>query len=592
MITISESHAWRQKLLGLAFAVFCALIIGQLIRLQVFPHTQTIRARWGIFTTENRTITPPRGLIYDRWGNLMAGNRKVYEVGVELRHVKNPQTIAHTLNSILGISYERLYELASVEHAPDRVYRTLAMNVTEEQKDEILRRKEELEAVASRKSKDPNPPSMSGLVITPTRMRSYPEKEVASNVIGFVNVEGEGFGIEKKFHDLLSGVPVKVAIPLDPNRAAELPEIPPGSTLILTLDREIQAAMEQVLDNTVKQNGASGGTIAVMDPKTGEILAMATTPRIDLNDFSRHRDIFPEGRPFNPAVSMAYEPGSVYKVLTMAAALDSGIVTPDTIFVDTGVFEIGGIVIRNWNWAGFGPQDMQGCMQHSLNVCMSWLAVELGTDRFYSYMDAFGIGRLTGIEIAGESAGRLKKPGDGDWYMADLATNSFGQGVSATPVQMLMAVSAIANEGKMMAPHIVRSVVSNGYQYNTTPQVVGTPITADTARTLSELLARSLEKEASTALVSGYRLAGKTGTAQIPTPSGYHPTLTHASFVGWGPVDDPQFLVYIWLERPTSSPWASIVASPVFSDVVKRLVVLMNIPPDDVRYQLNALSGN
>jgi cell division protein FtsI/penicillin-binding protein 2 len=230
---------------------------------------------------------------------------------------------------------------------------------------------------------------------------------------------------------------------------------------------------------------------------------------------------------------------------------------------------------------------MLGCMQHSLNVCLAWIATELGTEDFYRYMQVFGIGRLTGIDLAGEVTGRLKAPGDGDWYPADLGTNSFGQGVAATPIQMAAAVSAVANQGKLMAPQIVHSVVNEGHQHDIEQRVVGMPIKPETARTLTEMLARSLEVESSNALVTGYRVAGKTGTAEIPTPFGYTTNATNASFVGWGPVDDPRFLIYVWLEKPASSPWGSEVAAPLFQRAVEKLVVLINLPPDDIRQELN-----
>ena len=409
---------------------------------------------------------------------------------------------------------------------------------------------------------------------------------MGSNILGFVNDEGVGFGVEAKFNDLLAGTVQKIWVPLDPNRVEEVPELSSGASLVLTIDREIQTAMEKLLDQAIDDSGSDGGVIVVTDHRTGEILAMATTPRLDLNNFSDYAEVFPGSTPFNKAVSQAYETGSVFKVLTMAAALDSGVVTPETEFVDTGIFEMGGIYIYNWNSGAWGPQDMTGCMRHSLNVCLAWVASELTPSRFYSYMQTFGFGRLTGIEISGEDPGRLKVPGDQDWYDADLATNSFGQGLSATPIQMAMAISAIANDGKMMAPQIVRSLVNNDRQYNTSPQVVGSPVSAETAHTLTEMLAISLETESSVALVDGYRVAGKTGTAEIPTPTGYSGNVTNASFVGWGPVDDPQFLVYVWLEKPTVSPWGSVVAAPVFRQAVERLVVLLDIPPDDVRRSL------
>jgi cell division protein FtsI/penicillin-binding protein 2 len=178
-------------------------------------------------------------------------------------------------------------------------------------------------------------------------------------------------------------------------------------------------------------------------------------------------------------------------------------------------------------------------------------------------------------------------PGDADWYKIDLGTNSFGQGVAVSPIQLMAAASALANDGKMVYPHLLYGMVSNGYQYNTPAQTLGTPISPQSARTVSEMLATALQHGKSVANVEGYRLAGKTGTAQIPGPDGfYDPRLTNASFIGWGPVDQPEFMVYVWMERPQNSDWAAYVASPIFHNVVEKLVVLLGIPPDDVRRQL------
>src|SRR5690606_27010979 len=191
--------------------------------------------------------------------------------------------------------------------------------------------------------------------------------------------------------------------------------------------------------------------------------------------------------------------------------------------------------------------------------------------------------RKTGIDLGGESNWPLKLPGDSLWYEVDLATNSFGQGISLTPIQMAMSISAVANEGRMMAPHLVKAMVIDGKQYDGDPVVVGNPIKAETAHMLTDMLVNSLENEASNALVEGYSVAGKTGTGEIATPYGYSATETNASFVGWGPAEDPKFLVYVWLEKPSISIWGSEVAAPVFSDLVGKLVVLMDIPPDSVR---------
>ncbi len=584
---MKNEHVWRYTVLGTLLTVLAVVIILQLVRIQLNPEeVQHFRAQSGKYAGTWQTIKPTRGLIYDRYGFELAGNKKVFEVGIQLDQVRNPHTIALALNVLLGVDYEVVYATASLPPAEDRVYRVVADFVTKEQVDLLEKyRTEIINTYGGSRNKDA--PSLSGLVYRAHLQRSYPEKTLASNLLGFVNREGEGyFGVEAKYDDLLAGKPQEVFVPNDPTLAEQYPAIPDGASLVLTIDRNVQAAMEELIDAAVENNGAASGTIVVLDPKTGEILAAATTPRLDLNEYWDYSRVFKGETPFNRVISQAYEPGSVYKVLTMAAALDKGAVKPDTTFIDTGVIEVGGAYIYNWNSGAWGPQDMQGCMQHSLNVCLAWVATQLGARDFYSYMRSFGIGQQTGVDLAGEATGRLKVPGDKDWFDADLGTNAFGQGVAATPLQMAVAISAVANDGKIMAPHIVRSIIDQGHQFNIEPRLISIPIQKETARTLTEMLARSLEEEASDALVEGYRVAGKTGTAEIPTPYGYSSHVTNASFVGWGPVDDPRFLVYIWLEKPTSSPWGSIVAAPVFSQAVEKLVVLLDIPPDRVRKAL------
>lgn len=230
---------------------------------------------------------------------------------------------------------------------------------------------------------------------------------------------------------------------------------------------------------------------------------------------------------------------------------------------------------------------MQGCLQHSLNVCLTWVAMQLGVDNFYRYMQDFGFGHMTGIDLADEASGRLKLPGDSDWFMMELGMNSFGQGLTVTPVQMLMAISAVANlRGEMVMPHVLLSTVIDGTQYALQPDDMGHPISAETAQVLTDMLSRSLENESSIALVDGYHVAGKTGTAQVAVNGSYDNNLTNASFVGWGPIDEPRFLIYVWLEHPESSPWGSVVAAPVFSEVFEQMAILSDLPKDEVRWAL------
>jgi cell division protein FtsI/penicillin-binding protein 2 len=587
--------SWRFNFLGGLFIAVAFLIIVQIIRVQASPQAEDLLQEGVSMSRTLHYFFPARGQIYDRMGNLLAGNMQVYEVGAEVYYVRNSETIAFALSKILvdHPEYNRpeYYEgiLDTIEKAlrDGNSYVTLADFVTEEELDELKEWAQRYEAMSGGKYKDVSPPSLRGLVYRPRMKRIYPEEEMASNLLGFVNRLGEGvFGVEEQYNSLLAGKPEVAYLPLDPYQVVDLPEIKGAADLILTIDREIQANVEDVLDAALVESGSESGTIVVMDPQNGEILALATTPRLDINQYWDYEKIFPDRTPYNRGVSATYEPGSVFKIFTMAAALDVGAVEPDTQFIDTGVFEIGGIYIYNWNYGAWGPQDMRGCMAHSLNVCLSWVASQLGVGDFYRYLQDFGIGHVTGIDIAGEAPGRLKLPGDEDWYEAELGTNSFGQGVAVTPVQMAMGASAIANEGIMVSPHMVRSIVKDGAQFNPTPTIAGNPIKAETARTLTEMLASSLENESSDALITGYRVAGKTGTAEIPSLAGYSSSLTNASFVGWGPIENPRFLVYVWLEMPTSSPWGSVVAAPVFREVVERLVVLMDIPPDDVRRRL------
>jgi cell division protein FtsI/penicillin-binding protein 2 len=583
---------WRFNLLGILFILAGVMIIIQLVRLQFSPERSEFVLQGEQYSRTLHIFYPPRGDIYDRWGRLLAGSTLVYEVGAQVDNVDNPDSIAFALSKVLASHPEYDYagysdDIFGVIHQAQisgTAYVQLADFVTPEELTQLQDWARNYANLPNVDYGEAGKPSLDGLVYRPRLQRYYPENKLGANVLGFVNREGTGmFGVESEFNDLLAGVPQSVWMTLDPYQVTEIPQLKAGADVVLTIDREIQAAAEDVLNKGLDESGADGGVILVMDPNTGEMLAIASTPRLNPNEYWNYASVFTDNTPYNRAVSQDYEPGSVFKVLTMAAALDNGAVTPDTEFVDTGSIQIGGITIHNWDWGAWGPQDMQGCMAHSLNVCLTWVATQLGAGPFYQYMQNFGFGRTTGIDLAGEASGRLKLPGDTDWYEAELGTNSFGQGIAVTPIQMVMAISSVANaKGEMMMPHVMRSMVRDGFQYTPTPQIVGKPISAETARHLTDLLANSLEGESSDALVEGYRVAGKTGTAEIATPTGYTGDATNASFVGWGPVSNPRFLVYVWLEKPTSSPWGSVVAAPVFRDMVERLVVLMDIPPDGV----------
>lgn len=585
-----QQYQWRSTVLIVIFALMGLSILVQMVRIQTGEQSEDFRTLAGIYSGYYRTFYPARGDIYDREGHLLAGNHTVYEVGVNLRDMKNPETIALTVSVTLGLNYDNTLALLknpplnpNLDPPQPLVYLVLKDFVTSENATYLQGVKQNLE-----EKDNPGGDSLAGLEFKPRLARSYPEKSIAANLLGFVNLEGRGyFGVEEKYNDLLAGVPVRMWVPSNPNRVEEIPVIPSGASLVLTIDREVQLAVEDILHRAVANTGSASGTIIVMHPQTGEILAMASTPQLDLNQFWQYEQVYDNAMEYNRAISQIYEPGSIYKILTLAAALDSGAVNANSSYLDIGYYSIGGGAIYNWDQGAWGPQNLVGCIQHSLNVCMSWLADSMGPETFYAYMRRFGIGHATGTDMSGESAGRLKIPGDDDWRLIDLATNSFGQGVAVTPIQMMMAASSIANDGRMVLPHVVRSIVSNGRQNDSSVQEIGTPISSQSARLTNEILATALENGESLALVPGYRIAGKTGTAQIPAPNGlYMRDQINASFIGWGPVDDAQFMVYVWLEKPQSEDWASLVAAPVFKEVVERIVVLLDIPPDAIRVQL------
>jgi len=574
-----QQYAVRSLIIIAGFALVGLAVIVQMIRIQNSEQALIFLSQGDRYAGEFQMVYPERGKIYDRNGHLLAGNQTVYEVGVSLPEMENPDSMAYILSTYMGIPYDEVYQQLTA--SPESWEYVVIQDYVGAETAKAL---EQL----SQQLSDADDTRLNGLALKPHLQRSYPENALASNVLGFVTRDGRGyFGIEEKYNDLLAGNPVQIWAPRDPT-VTEKPKVPNGTTLVLTLNRDLQAKVESILDQALFEYGAQNGTIIVMDPRNGDILAMAATPRMDLNNFGNYFSLYDNGSQYNRAIGMAYEPGSVLKVLTMAGALDAGTVRPDTTFNDTGSIEVGGITIQNWNRDSWGQQNMIGCLQHSLNVCLAWVSSQMGTQAFYSYMERFGLGHATGIDLSGEATGRLKVPGDGDWYPVDLGTNAFGQGVSVTSLQMLMAASSIANEGKMVTPHVLYSMLRDGHQYNVPSQYAGSPISPETARTLNEMLAISLEQESSQALLPGYRLAGKTGTAQIPTDYGYDSFHTNVSFIGWGPVDDPQFMVYIWLETPTTSIWSSETAAPVFSEVAEQSVILLNIPPDVVRNQLTS----
>jgi cell division protein FtsI/penicillin-binding protein 2 len=346
----------------------------------------------------------------------------------------------------------------------------------------------------------------------------------------------------------------------------------------------VQALVEQELVRSVHEYQAEGGTIIVMDPRTFEILALASLPNYDPGRYGEFYVLDPP--PFDdPAVSQQYEPGSVFKVLTVAAALDLGMVTPETTYYDQGWIEVGGATIANSSDHGKQTYTVSDVLIHSLNVGAAWISTQMGPDLFYRYVLAFGIGRPTEVDLAGEATGQLWLPDDFEhWHDSNLGTNSFGQGLAVTPLQMITAVATVANDGARLRPHIVsRRITADGAVSTFRPVIEAQVISPQTARTVAEMMVRTVEEGVPDAQVAGYRVAGKTGTAQIPIPGGYDRNATIVSFVGFGPVPDPQLIILVKLDRPKTSSWASDTAVPSFQRLATRLFLVLGIPPNGMQ---------
>ncbi len=560
---MQDAFSRRLTLVTAVLAALGVLVIYRLVSIQFGINTAYFAAAALTEYSYKTTVQPPRGEIYDRSGVLLVTNSIEYEIGISPVLIYDREDTASKLASVTGIPKDELLQ----DMSSPQPYVQLVSRASASMGQAVIAQK------------------LDGVAVAPLNLRFYPHGSLAAHVLGFARYDGVGnYGVEGFYNDPLSGkvkVSAESRIPFDATGGANYV---PGSKLYLTIDSEIQYLAESTLNQALLDTGAASGTVIVMDPKTGEILAMASLPTFDPNRFYSE-----DPKKFaNPAISAQYEPGSVIKIMTMGIALDDGATQPDSTYQDDGFVEVGGVVIQNWDKQAHGVTSMTDLLAYSLNVGAAKLSLAIGPNKFYDGLDAFDFGKLTGVDLDGEIAGTIRRPGQTDWYESDLAENSFGQAMAATPLQVISAAASVANDGLIMQPHIVaKKVDPDGKETVYGPTVLGRALSAQTAHTLSAMLTTALQREASKALVPGYTIAGKTGTAEIPIPGGYDPNGTIDTFVGYGPVDNPRFIVLLKLDRPTVSRWASDTTAPEFSRLAQRLVVLMEIPPDAIR-----LAGN
>lgn len=548
-----------------AFILFSMAVGYRVFSFQIV-HGLDLTEQAQSFRFREDVVPAERGDILDRRGRQLATNVPADRVSVIVNQIEDPQETARKLADIIERDAEEIYE--AISH-PDREWVVLQRRLSQEESQQI----ESLD--------------MDGIVLDPEPRRTYPMGTFAAQILGFVNYDYEGaYGVEGAYHDVISGEPGRLigerdaagnVISLGHSTwdAAE-----DGADLTLTIDSSVQRIVEDVLDETVAEQDAVGGTIIVQNPKTGAILGMANRPSYDPNEFDEVDDaqLFS-----NPAISSVYEPGSTMKALVMAIGLETGVVTPNTVHPGGPYREIpGGERVYNATLMDFGPETMYEVLENSSNVGSMFVAEQLGEDDMYRGLTALGYGEPTGIDLNGEEAGIFPLPGDSNWTLANLYTNSFGQGMAVTPMQLVNSVSVLANGGHLMTPYVVEEIRHpDGRTEQTEPEEVRQVISDQTSRSITDMLTQVAESAHGVYGVPGYDVAAKTGTAQIPDlGGGYDPGATIGSIIGYGPSDDPEFTVLVKIDRPQESQWGEQSAGPAFRKVLEELFLLYGIPPN------------
>jgi cell division protein FtsI/penicillin-binding protein 2 len=582
-----ETLSRRLTFLGMVMIALSGILIARLLSFQ-FRMDPKVKEQLEL-SAENRQsqtveLLPSRGEIYDRNGYLLAVNTFEYRIGISPTSLLDREEVARELAPLLNVSEDEIYRDLSPDSDGDYpAYVMLAPLVNYETGQAIL----ELD--------------IDGMQVETTPSRIYPQGALTGQIVGFFagaedNRHGRGYwGVEGYYQTWLAGQARRIRESNIPNEENNTNNVQNGIDIELTIDRDLQNLAQEVLDQAVIDYAATGGTIIIMNPRTGEILAMVNNPNFDPNNTTSAENM---ERARNQAISEVYEPGSVFKVLTMAMALEAGTHDLNWTYYDPGCADMYGIPICNWDRTSHGNPTFSEVFIRSWNTGTATIFDQMqqqlgGPQHVYDMMENFGIGSKTGVDLEGEEDGLLVEPSSPDWSAGQYLNNSFGQGVAVTSLQMLTAVNAIANDGLIMQPHIVRARIENGQRIEIQPSASYRPISAETAHTARDIMIQVVTDPNRDDLFEfpGYSIAGKTGTAEVAGPDGrYLDNVSIASFVGFLPADDPVVSVIVKLDGPDEY-WGAYTAAPTFQTLVERLVVLMEIPPDDMRHQLESLGG-
>ncbi len=555
---------WRSTVVFIIIIIWASAIIVKLFFWQVLSYERLAsEADSQHFVTFS--LPSVRGDILTSDGSILVTNQPAYLVYAEPNKIKDKDSFSEFISKSLDI--DKASVSAQIKDS-NQLWVPLAKRVEEERIEKIKEKKIE------------------GIGFEKMGRRFYPEASMSAHLLGFVASDNRGedkgyFGLEGFYDKELRGREGILRQEKDPYGnpiiIGEAERIDPdnGRILKLHLDKVVQLTIEDNLKKGIEKYGAKGGVIVVMDPSSGAILGMASFPSYDMATYFD----FPKEIYKNPIVGESYEPGSTFKALIMAAALNEKAVEPKTIVDESGPVNISGYSIRTWNNKYRGEINMIQILQHSSNVGMVQVARKIGKEKMIDYIKKFGFGKETNIDLEDELVPELRD--DEDWKEIDLATASFGQGIAVTPIQMVSAISVLANGGKLMEPHVVDEIIDReGSIVKIKPKVIREVIRSGASKVITEMLVSSVEAgEAHYSLPKGFKIAGKTGTAQIPVSGHYDEEKTIASFVGFAPADEPKFAMLVAITEPTSSPWGSETAAPLFIDIAKDLLAYYKVFP-------------
>jgi cell division protein FtsI (penicillin-binding protein 3) len=544
------------------FVVVLLVIGGRAFQLQVLQGGK-LMARGQQQHLQESIVLPKRGAVIDRTGEPLALSMESQSVFVRPRRIQNADAVSRKLAEVLNLRVSELREKVISEKPFVWIKRQISSS--EAEKMQTLK----LEGVGMQH--EPN--------------RYYPQGQLAGQLIGFVGRDSEGLeGLELKYNEYIRGETRSAVAERDAHgrrvlvQGVEGLQVPPGSDIHLTLDTAIQHMAEKELEASILKYRARAGVAIIVEPYTGEVLALANYPAFDPNLYNKQS----ADQRRNRAVADSFEPGSTFKTVLAAAALEEGIVGKDDLFYcEMGKFPYAGRIINDTHphaWLSFSK-----ILQVSSNIGFTKVADKLKKERYFKYIEKFGFGRVTGLDAPGEVPGLVRRPET--WAAIDLATHAFGQGISATPMQMVMAYAAIANGGFLMRPYVTRRVVSPQGQVllENQPHVVRRVISENTARQLTSMLSEVTEEGGTgmMANIEGFAVAGKTGTAQKADPvhGGYSAKKRVASFVGFVPANAPRLVALVLIDEPEVNVYGGVVAAPVFRNVAQGALRRLAVAP-------------